>query len=276
MASHSKYEKLQDLDSDSEPAVGSITTNFNDFIHKRYLIYPLLFVLITSNILTWFLSEWHFKRYHSACKNELSPYAGLARDYPIALGKDSPYTDSNETLRNEVWEAINIDAGMIAVPDSFVEDKKLHPSQRFVWDKRKSVYLLNGHHTLHCVRAVYISLMEFWQGKPQSRRWEHVIHCVDQLRQEALCNADDTPRYSTSDNIPVSGMGQVRMCRSWEKLEEWAKKYNSCYRYVNQTASYEDFPQIERFIWCPEGSPYSAAVESVFGKIGLSEWEEYQ
>ena len=111
--------------------------------------------------------------------------------------------------------------------------------------------------------------MEFWQSKPQSRRWEHVIHCVDQLRREAICNADDTPRYSTSDDSPVSGHGQVRMCRNWDKLEDWARGYNACYRYVNQTASYKDFPQIERFVWCPEGSPYTAAVEKVFGHI---EW----
>jgi len=224
-------------------------------------------LLIASNTVTWFISGWIVRRQQSLPKSDLSLYAGLSRDYPVALGTDTSYTDTNETRRNEVWEAINIDAGMIAVPDEFVSEKNLIPSQRLVWDESKSVYLLNGHHTLHCVRAVYISLMEFWQGKPQTRRWEHVIHCVDQLRQEALCNADDTPRYSTSDDTPVSGMGQIRMCRSWDKLEEWAKKYNSCYRYVNQTASYKEFPQILRFIWCPEGSPYRAQVEQIFGHI---------
>lgn len=69
----------------------------------------------------------------------------------MALGTDTPYTSTNVTLRNEVWEAINIDVGMIAVPDEFVSKTNLVPSQRFVWDESKSVYLLNGHHTLHCV-----------------------------------------------------------------------------------------------------------------------------
>ena len=68
----------------------------------------------------------------------------------MSLGTHSPYTDPNVTLRNEAWDAISIDAGMIAVPDDFVAEKGLPPSQRFVWDKSKSVYLLNGHHTLHC------------------------------------------------------------------------------------------------------------------------------
>ena len=83
-------------------------------------------------------------------RSKQSP-AGLAWDTPDVLGSSSPYTDKNETLRNEAWEAINIDAGMIAVPDHFVDEKDLPDSQRFVWDKSKSVYLLNGHHTLHCV-----------------------------------------------------------------------------------------------------------------------------
>ena len=109
--------------------------------------------------------------------------------------------------------------------------------------------------------------MEFWHNKPQSRRWSHVIHCVDALRQDAICNADDTPRYSTSDAVPESGVGQYRQCRSWDKLEVWAKQYNACYRYVNQTATVEELPQIERFVYCPEGSPYIKEVEKVFGHI---------
>jgi hypothetical protein len=111
--------------------------------------------------------------------------------------------------------------------------------------------------------------MEFWHGKPQSRLWGHVIHCVDALRQEVLCNADDTPRYSTSDDNPESGRGQVRMCRNWGNLERWTKQYNACYRYVNQTETIADLPNIERFIYCPRGSPYILKVEKYFGHV---EW----
>jgi hypothetical protein len=120
-------------------------------------------------------------------------------------------------------------------------------------------------------RAIYIALNEFKTGKPQSRRWGHVLHCVDQMRQEAICNADDTPRFSTDDMVPVTGLHQNRMCRSWDKLEAWAKEYTACYRYINQTASYSEVPQVERFVWCPEGSPYQKEVEKVFGHI---EWDE--
>lgn len=114
-------------------------------------------------------------------------------------------------------------------------------------------------------RAIYLSLMEFWQGLPQSRDWSHVIHCADSLRQDIICNADDTPRYSTESKSPGSGMGQVRQCRSWDKLEEWARQYNACFRYINQTSATLD--EIQRFLYCPEGSPYRKEVAKVFGVV---------
>lgn len=107
--------------------------------------------------------------------------------------------------------------------------------------------------------------MEFWEERPQSRAWGHVLHCVDTLRLDIICNADDTPRYSTATKSPESGMGQVRQCRSWDKLEKWARHYNSCYKFVNQTA--EDLPEIQRFIYCPKDSPYRTEVEKVFGRV---------
>ena len=67
--------------------------------------------------------------------------------------------------------------------------------------------------------------MEFWQHRPQSRGWGHVLHCIDALRQDIVYNAND----STATRSPESGMGQVRQCRSWEKLERWARRHNACY-----------------------------------------------
>lgn len=100
---------------------------------------------------------------------------------------------------------------------------------------------------------------------PQTRAWGHVMHCADVLRQDILCNADDTPRYSTASAAPESGVGQVRRCRSWAELERWARRYNACFRYVNQTL--ESLPEVQRFLYCPQGSPYAAEVEKVFGAV---------
>lgn len=61
-----------------------------------------------------------------------------------------PYTDTNDTLRDQLWLDINVDDGMIALPDDYVKEKGLPVSQRFPWDDSKGIYLLQGHHNLHC------------------------------------------------------------------------------------------------------------------------------
>ena len=106
--------------------------------------------------------------------------------------------------------------------------------------------------------------MEFRFNEPQTRRFEHVLHCMEALRQDIICNADDTPRYTTISKEPESGVGQARMCRDWGKLERWARGYNSCFSFVNQTAS--GFPQVLRYTYCPEGSPYIDTVRETFAR----------
>ena len=70
------------------------------------------------------------------------------------MGEHNPYTDYNETFRGEMWEAINIDDGMVALPDDLVAQKGLPVAQRFPWDATKGIYLINGHHNLHCVVSI--------------------------------------------------------------------------------------------------------------------------
>lgn len=156
---------------------------------------------------------------------------------------------------------------MVALPDSYVAAHGLPLAQRYPWDSSKGLYSLNGYHNLHCLRAVHISLMEFALGERQSRRFEHVLHCMEALRQDIICNADDTPRYTTADQVPESGVGQVRMCRDWDRLEAWAHQYNACYRFINQTAS--GFPNVLRYTFCPQDSPDIPEVERIMGGTGL-------
>ncbi|KAI1303856.1 hypothetical protein F5Y03DRAFT_407166 [Xylaria venustula] len=271
MANHARYEKVIDVEREDEFSDITTSTQPTTSTPKKYVYWLIAGLLLASNTFTWYISRGLAHSDHMVADNGRSPFAGLEWDTPLSLHSETPFNQHDEKLRDAAWDAINIDAGMIAVPQSFVDEKGLPKSQSFVWDRSKSVYLLNGYHSLHCARSIYISLTEFKTGKPQSRRWGHILHCVDQLRQEAICNADDTPRFSTEDEIPVTGLDQIRMCRSWDKLEEWARQYTACYRYINQTASYSEVPQVERFVWCPKDSPYQKEVEKVFGHI---EWDE--
>lgn len=95
----------------------------------------------------------------------------------------------------------------------------------------------------------------------QSFPFEHVLHCIDALRLEVLCNADDIPRYNIPDGTLNSGIGQHRQCKDWSKLESWAQEHSACYKYLNYSTNTADDQKAARMVFCPAGSPYQIKVE---------------
>ena len=92
----------------------------------------------------------------------------------------------------------------------------------------------------------------------------HITHCIDTLRSDILCQADETPRYTTITKSPESAVGQIHQCRDWAMLEKWAKERTSCYNYISAEADHIN--QFERFKFCPADSLYWPAVRKHFGK----------
>ena len=95
--------------------------------------------------------------------------------------------------------------------------------------------------------------MEMHDKVPQSIHFSHVGHCLDALRQDIMCNADDTPRFTGPPNKLASGLGQIRMCKDWGKLERWAKENSACYRY-NPGAYNKEYVEMSQFRFCPDES----------------------
>ena len=95
--------------------------------------------------------------------------------------------------------------------------------------------------------------MEMHDQVPQSTHFSHVGHCLDAIRQDIVCNADDTPRFTGLSNKLTSGLGQTRLCKDWGKLEEWAKEHSACYRY-DAGADYTNGIELELFKHCPDDS----------------------
>ena len=213
--------------------------------------------------------------------------AGLIPEIPATYYEKTPYNDlENQDLADELWDSIDFNAGIVALSDDYAKEKGLPIAQRFPWDQTKGIYLLNGHHHLHCLvrflslapkpdqkltrglqKSIHGSLVEYRKGLPQSRGAWHVYHCLDALRREIICNADDTPRASTTKFSPNTGVDQFRQCRSWQKLESWAAQHTACYKYVdphNKTMS-----NLERFKYCPKDSPYWQEVRKVYPDAGM-------
>lgn len=93
--------------------------------------------------------------------------------------------------------------------------------------------------------------------------WHHILHCLDTLRQNILCEADDTPLYNTQMEGKQAGPDEVRHCRSWDEMEAWAVRHSGCFGYVNETA--DESGGLDYYKYCPEGSRFLPAVREYFG-----------
>lgn len=184
-----------------------------------------------------------------------SRFADLQRNREEPYVRVTQYSSNNETLQNDLWHNININYGLVALSDEWAAQRGLRTAQRFPWDQTKGVYILHGFHNLHCLKIIHISLSEYRGGLPQSRSWHHISHCMDALRRQVLCDADDTPRATERRAEVVSGLSQHRKCRSWEELEKFAKRHTACYRRPENPES-SGTSKLERFKHCPLDSGY--------------------
>jgi hypothetical protein len=108
--------------------------------------------------------------------------------------------------------------------------------------------------------------MEYEESLPQSISSHHIIHCLDQLRSDIICNADDTLRVTTTDMRPVTGEGQTRLCKNWDALNDWTLANPSCFRYGDPLVEDMKESQIPRLRFCPEGTPELNVVREYFNK----------
>ncbi|EFR05191.1 hypothetical protein MGYG_08205 [Nannizzia gypsea CBS 118893] len=178
-----------------------------------------------------------------------SYYAGLERNIPIQIYQSTEFVAENASDVAHLWEELSGDPGVVALPQKYVSEKGLPHAMRFPWDNDKGVYLLQGYHNLHCLRTLFRYTWNADRGIPQRVAFSHIQHCLDQLRQDVICNADDTPRYAGFQDPPGTGAGQVRMCKDWKKLEKWARERTACFKHEDEVPG----RMIDRFKFCPDG-----------------------
>lgn len=95
----------------------------------------------------------------------------------------------------------------------------------------------------------------------------HIEHCLDSLRQDIMCKADDTP-MPTVKIINGAGDDQVMQCKDFNKVIEWAQspEHDACYKHVNEFAGVHH--GVERFAFCKEDSPFYPSMSRYFEKHG--------
>ena len=81
---------------------------------------------------------------------------------PIAYTLEGPYSLAGDRVEaDRHWADIEIDAGVVALSDSYVSEKGLPEAMRFPWDETKGIYFLNAYHNLHCLVTAHSLLIFF-------------------------------------------------------------------------------------------------------------------
>ncbi|KAB8349605.1 hypothetical protein FH972_023628 [Carpinus fangiana] len=194
--------------------------------------------------------------------------ANLKRDVPSHFNTSSKFGlgTRSDIQRSINWESLDTSAGEIALDNTWAAQKGLPASTSFWWDQsQRSIYLVNGHHNLHCLRKLRRSIVLSRYNMTQMDSYPHLVHCMDHLLQNILCDADDTPLYTVPKHNSSTGHGQPRQCRSWDKLQAWAESQTSCFSYINETQGVDAI--LQRFRYCPDSDPghrYDAAMRAHF------------
>ncbi|KAI1266569.1 hypothetical protein F5Y18DRAFT_361089 [Xylariaceae sp. FL1019] len=227
---------------------------------RLMLFIVLLSVSISFNIA---LGVNHVQK--SDARQSLSPYAHLPRNVPIKYNSHSTFGlgSTTEEQRAIAWESLDLSAGEISLETGWANAHNLPESAPFLWDEGRQIYLLNAHHSLHCMRKIRRAIVLYNYNRPQLDSYTHLVHCMDHLMQNIICEADDTPFYTSITSNITTGLGQTRMCRSWDRLTQWAEDNTACFAYINETQGVDDI--IERFRYCPRGSPLLGPMRRYFG-----------
>ncbi|KAL6710960.1 hypothetical protein ACN47E_006835 [Coniothyrium glycines] len=206
---------------------------------------------------------------------QFSSYAGLKFDKPTPYHAMSEFWNINSTENDmeAAWDAIDTNAMAIALDDKYASDVGLPASSQFPWDTERSIYYVKGIHDLHCLKLIRKAIVSKHNGREQPFDLYHIYHCLDGLRQDIMCAADDTPMPA-----PVTrrlGDGQVRQCRDWDKLIAWATRLDqhACYDFDDYR---EATNTLELFAFCPPDSPYRAFQEAYFEYHGHKDPYEWK
>jgi len=92
-------------------------------------------------------------------------------------------------------------------------------------------------HDLHCLKTLreylipedYPNTYEIFRPGPGEKIGVHIDHCIDVLRQSAMCHADMTLlplEWWEDTNIPQNVIHAPRLCANWEMVQDWAVKHS--------------------------------------------------
>ncbi|KAF2877555.1 hypothetical protein BDV95DRAFT_590119 [Massariosphaeria phaeospora] len=167
----------------------------------------------------------------------------------------------SESVLDAAWDALDTNPMAIAISNDTARRAGLAPSMRFPWDGERSVYYVKGFHDLHCLKVLRKALVLQHNGENYASSFDHLLQCLDGLRQSVICTADDTPVPTTTPTHDAAG--PFRLCRDWNKLVDWATRpdRHACHKFDDYRQATNE---LELFAHCPRDSPYFSVMHTYF------------
>ncbi|KAI1758775.1 hypothetical protein GGR53DRAFT_205466 [Hypoxylon sp. FL1150] len=155
------------------------------------------------------------------------PETGKVISIPVHWANE--YSSATTAGMEEVdqnWDNIDASLGLVSISHELAAKHGLLGAMNDPRDRSKGIYTLEGYHSLHCLTVIRRTMFQLARGEKLDVPFGHSTHCFGALLQGILCNADTTLLYQKPGSGP--GDGQMRECRNWPAMRDWAKEHSAC------------------------------------------------
>ncbi|PVH84630.1 hypothetical protein DL98DRAFT_528077 [Cadophora sp. DSE1049] len=195
----------------------------------------MIFLLLSTNVAWYISTKWHK---HPSGSSDTSPDAdffgspatvltSFSHDWTGLLEQESDGT----RYRDEKW-GTNLfpdNGGVVALSRDFAREHDLPDAAVAPEDPSKMIYLVAGYHQLHCLSVIRDSIyylngtMPVWPD-PGGFIWDHILHCVEAVRQGLTCFLDPT-LINLDEKWPGIPNGQKHVCRNKDAMYRWSTEH---------------------------------------------------
>lgn len=114
--------------------------------------------------------------------------AGIVRPFVT----HTEWSSENSSRADDLWNALAPEVGMVVVDNGLSRQMDLYDTSTFPWDHGKSIYMLEGFHSLHCLVRPYIMYVcsndsradDFLERCPSTERY---ANSNEAFRKPLLC-----------------------------------------------------------------------------------------
>ncbi|KAI1381360.1 tat pathway signal sequence [Hypoxylon crocopeplum] len=200
---------------------------------RAIIIHFFVFLVYSIVIIAIFLSsrsQCYCDLVYSPAREAASQYSVVTFDAP--LHGDSVFRGAPREELHAAWSEL-LQYHNIRVPESDLR-RINRTSLPLNDDDGGFLVTLDVFHQLHCLNQLrqqiyheyYYPGVDNWNT---SKRFEHVDHCIDVLRQVLMCQGDvSLLTYSWIDGYrrPWPNFEVDHTCRDWNSIVEWARENN--------------------------------------------------